>query len=208
MRMIIVAVPGAGKSSTIELVRKEIPDVKKIIYGDFMFEIAQKRYKIKDRDKIRKKLSIQQQTELQEKSAEEIAKIPGNVIVDTHASIKTPSGYWPGLPVNVIKKLKPDVIILPEFRPEDILKRRQKDMNLKKPEVTSAGTVREPRPVRDMESPEDIELQQQINRGFALAAATEVGCPVKIINLRFPEKSEFDHAATAAKDIVSMIKGK
>lgn len=207
MRIVLLAVPGAGKSSTIQVVQKEIPDVKKVIYGDYMFEIARKKHGIKDRDDMKKKLSIEEQTELQEKAAEEIAKIPGNVIIDTHGSIKTPVGYWPGLPTNIITKLKPDAIVLLEFNPEAIAKRREKDINLNKPEVTSVGTIREPRPARYVESAEEIELQQQLNRSFAIVAANQIGCPIKVIGLKYKEKEEFDHAKRAAQEIIKMIKG-
>lgn len=207
MKIILLAVPGAGKSSTIQLVQKEIPDVKKVIYGDYMFEVARKKHGIEDRDDMKKKLSIEEQAKLQEGAAEEIAKIPGNVIIDTHCSIKTSIGYWPGLPTNIITKLRPDAIVLLEFTPEAVAKRREKDINIEKPEVTSVGTIREPRPSRYSESAEEIELQQQLNRSFAIAAANQIGCPVKIISLRYIEKEEFDHARKAAQEIIKMIKG-
>jgi len=207
MKIVLVAVPGSGKSSSIQLVQKEIPDVKKIIYGDYMFEIAREKYGIKDRDNMKKKLSIEDQTKLQEVAAEEIAKIPGNVIVDTHGSIKTPLGYWPGLPTNIITKLRPDAIALLEFNPEAVIKRREKDINIEKPEVTAVGTIREPRPARYSETLEEIELQQQLNRVFAIAAANQIGCPIKIISLKYTEKEEFDHANRAAQEIIKMIKG-
>jgi len=206
MRIILLAVPGAGKSSTIQLVQKEIPDVKKVVYGDLMFDVARKKHGIEDRDDMKKKLSIEDQTKLQEDAAEEIAKMPGNAIVDTHGSIKTPMGYWPGLPTNIITRLNPDGIVLLEFIPEDIVERKKKDLKLKKQETTSIGTVREPRPARYMETPKEIGLQQQLNRDFATAAANQVGCPIKIVDLKFKEKEEFDHAKEAAEKIVEMFK--
>lgn len=206
MRIILLAVPGAGKSSTIQIVQKEIPDVKKVIYGDLMFEVAKEEYGIKDRDDMKKKLSIEDQSKLQERAAERIAKVPGNVIVDTHGSIKTPMGYWPGLPTNIVTRINPDAIILLEFNPEDIAERKKKDLKIKKPQTTSIGTVREPRPARYIESSKEIGLQQQVNRDFATTAANQVGCPIKIINLRFKEKKEFDHAKKAAEEIIEMLR--
>jgi len=173
-----------------------------------MFDIAKKKFGIKDRDDMKKKLSIKQQTKLQEITADKIAKTPGDIIVDTHGCVKTPLGYWPGLPENIIKRLKPDAIVLVEFLPESVIKRREIDRNLTKPEVTEAGTIREPRPARYVESKEEIELHQQLNRSFAIAAANEIGCPVKIIDLRYIEKEEFNHAKNAANEIIKMIKGK
>ena len=205
MKLILIAVPGSGKSTIIQLVQKKYPTIKKIVYGDLMFKIAKKEFDIKDKDHIRK-LPIKEQKKLQEKVAVEIADMTGNAIIDTHASVKTIMGYWSGLPTSVINQLEPDAIVIAEFRPEDIIKRRKKDMQLKKPIVTKASTLRKPRPARDIEQENEIGFHQQINRSFAIASANQINCPLKIIDLKFPEKSEFEHAIIAADEIIRMIK--
>ena len=202
----LIAVPGSGKSTIMNLVKKRIPELKTVIFGDVMFEIAKKKFGIKNRDEMRKKIKLKDYRRLQELAAERIGRLKGKVIIDTHASIKQPLGYYPGLPSHIIKKIRPDSIVLLEFDPKVIFKRRMIDLKLKKPERTSVGTVREPRS-RDIESEEEIELHQTMNRMFAVAAANEVACPVKIINLRFKEKREFEHAEKAAEEIVKMLKG-
>ncbi len=45
---------------------------------------------------------------LQQLASQAIAKIEGNVIIDTHASVKTPVGFLAGLPEWVLRELKPD----------------------------------------------------------------------------------------------------
>jgi len=207
MKLVLLAVPGSGKGTIISLVKKKLPKLKTVVFGDLMFEIAKKKYKIKNRDEMRKKLSLKAYRKIQEIAAKKIFKLKGDIIIDTHASIKQPRGYYPGLPSHIIKELKPDVVVLLEFDPEAVAQRREIDRKLKKPTKTSIGTLREPRPIRDVETPEEIELHQQVNRIFAIAAANEVSCPVKIINLRFPEREEFEHAKKASEEIIKILKG-
>ena len=132
-------------------VRQKLPDVKIVNYGDIMLEIAKKKFGIEHRDEMRKKIPIEEYRKIQEEAAEYIASMAGDVIVDTHASIKIGGGYYPGLPDRVISKLKPDVIIVIEYNPKVILERRRKD----------------PDRFRDIESEEDIEMHQLANRFYA-----------------------------------------
>lgn len=206
MKVVIVAVPGVGKSTIMELVKKEIPDVKTVIYGDLMFELAKLENGVTDRDQLRTGFSIELQTRLQEKVAKKIGEMPGIVLVDTHASIKTPYGYWPGLPATVVRSIDPNFIVLIESDPKQVYERRKADKKIKSKKVTTVGTVRRPRPLREAETPETIELQQQVNRIFAISAAYEIGCPLKVIDLRFREKKVFEHAKKAAGEIVKLLK--
>ena len=59
---------------------------------------------MRNRDEMRL-LAKDDQRSLQRKAAAAIAKTDGNVIVDTHASVKTPKGYLPGLPEWVLEAL-------------------------------------------------------------------------------------------------------
>jgi adenylate kinase len=88
-----------------------------------------------------------------------------NVIVDTHCTIKTPKGYMPGLPEWIVKKLKPDNILLIEAKPEDIYNRRVNDKTRN----------------RDPDSIEKINEHQQMNRAIAMAYSSITGATVKII---------------------------
>ena len=58
---------------------------------------------VKDRDDMRK-LTLEQQKDLQIKSAEKVASM-GNVILDTHWTGKTPKGYMPGVPEWIVKRI-------------------------------------------------------------------------------------------------------
>jgi Archaeal adenylate kinase len=122
MKIVLVAVPGSGKTTIMNLVKQRLPDVKIINYGDVMLEIARQRFGIQHRDEMRKKIPVDEYRKIQEEAAEYIASLPGDVIIDTHASIKIIGGYYPGLPNRVISKLKPEVILLIEYDPKAFLK--------------------------------------------------------------------------------------
>ncbi len=96
---------------------------KIVNFGSTMFEEAQKEG-VKNRDDMRK-LPIEKQQSLQRQAGERIA-LMGDVVVDTHASILTPSGYLPGLPEWTIGALKPSIIVLVEATAQEITGRRSK----------------------------------------------------------------------------------
>lgn len=129
-KIVIVGIPGVGKTTVVtkvfEILNTKNKSVSVVSFGNLMFEEALN-YGIKDRDDLRK-LSISQQQDLQKKAAERIAKLNDNVtIIDTHAFITTPAGFYPGLPDYVIKIIKPSNFISISARPEVIFNRRKQD---------------------------------------------------------------------------------
>ncbi|KUO79631.1 MAG: adenylate kinase [Vulcanisaeta sp. OSP_8] len=191
MKIVLVAVPGSGKSTTLKYVKEMLPDVTIVNYGDYMLEVARRNYGITNRDDMRKKLPVEEYRKVQELAAEEIARLSGDVIIDTHASIRVQGGFYPGLPDRIITKLRPDAIVLMEFDPKDILERRSKDLGLRD---------------READTPEEIELHQLANRYYAFAAANAGECSVYILDFRKkPQTRPFEHAEMAAKFIVDLI---
>jgi len=195
MKIVLVAVPGGGKTTIMNMVKSLVPDIKIVNFGDVMLEIAKERHGITDRDAMRKVLSINEYRQIQLDAARKIGEIKGDVIIDTHVTIKMKGGYYPGLPFDVVRLMKPDMITLLEFDPHDIIERRMKD-------ITS---TLQKRTGRDIETPEDIELQQEMNRYFAAAAANVAECVVRIINLRFKQTRPFEQAEKAAQIIAEII---
>jgi len=129
-KIVIVGIPGVGKTTVVtkvfEILNTKDKSASVVSFGNLMFEEALQ-YGIKDRDDLRK-LSISQQQDLQKKAAERIAKLNDNVtIIDTHAFITTPAGFYPGLPDYVIKIIKPSNFISISARPEVIFNRRKQD---------------------------------------------------------------------------------
>lgn len=160
--VIITGVPGVGKSTVIDAAQKA-KGYRVVVYGTEMFNVAQQRGLVKSRDEMRK-LDPSVQREIQEAAAHAIANM-GDVIVDTHCTIKTPRGYLPGIPAWVAQALRPKQFILVEAPAADVVKRRNND----------------PSRARDPDSEEDIAGHQAMNRAAAMAVATLTGATVAIV---------------------------
>jgi adenylate kinase len=129
-----------------------------------MFEVARNDKIVENRDQMRT-LDRAVQKRLQQRAGQAIAQVSGNVLIDTHASVKTPEGYLAGLPEWVLRELMPDIIVLVETDDDQILMRRLSD------ETRS----------RDMEGSRSIAEHQQFNRSIAAAYAMMTGCTIRII---------------------------
>jgi len=178
--IVVTGIPGVGKTTVMKRAAEGM-DIQFVTFGTVMVEIAQEIGLVKDRDDMRK-LSLKQQRDLQIKSAEKVASM-GNVILDTHCTIKTPQGYMPGLPEWVIKRINPTAIVVVEADPEEIFNRRAKD--------TSRN--------RDPDTKEQIHEHQQINRSAAMTYAALTGATVKIV---FNHDNAIDEAVKQATPVV------
>jgi adenylate kinase len=87
------------------------------------------------------------------------------VLIDTHASVKTPEGYLPGLPEWVLREIMPDLIVLVETDDDQVLNRRLSDETR----------------IRDREGSKAIAEHQQFNRAIAASYAMLTGCTIKIV---------------------------
>jgi adenylate kinase len=129
-RVIVTGVPGVGKTTVVngalKMLEEEGITYKSLNFGTYMFEVAKKEGVVADRDEMRK-LDREVQKRLQKEAAKEMARESGNVLIDTHASVKTPRGYLPGLPEWVLRELMPDTIVLVETDDDQILMRRLSD---------------------------------------------------------------------------------
>jgi len=127
---IVVGIPGVGKTTVItktkDILLQSGYNTTVVVFGSVMLSEA-KKMGIADRDQIRK-LSLSGQQNLQNLAADYICSVKEDlVLVDTHLFIRTSSGFFPGIPQNVIHKLKPRNLILITATPEEILARRSKD---------------------------------------------------------------------------------
>jgi adenylate kinase len=166
--VIVVGVPGVGKSTIInnatETLQKKGTSVKTVVFGSVMFEEA-KKLGINDRDKLRK-LTIDVQQKLQNMAAEHISNLNDSIVfVDTHLFIKTQSGYYPGLPMNLILKMDPQRLILVTADSDEILNRRKKD------------TTR----TRDLISDDEINRDIQVSISMISSLSILTGAPFEII---------------------------
>jgi len=160
--IVVTGIPGVGKTTVMKKAAEGM-DIQFVTFGTVMVDIAKELGFVQDRDDMRK-LSLDQQKELQIKSAEKVASM-GNVILDTHCTVKTPKGYMPGLPEWVIKKLNPNAIVLVEADPEEIYNRRTNDETRN----------------RDTDTKEEINEHQMMNRAAAMSYAALTGCTVKVV---------------------------
>jgi len=138
-KIVIVGIPGVGKTTVLsklaEILKSRNKTVTVVSFGTVMFEEAKKKG-IKDRDELRK-LPMAEQQELQKIAGEVISKFNENVvIIDTHAFISTPSGFYPGLPEYVLKIIRPANFISLSAKPEEIYNRRMADDTRKRDTVT------------------------------------------------------------------------
>ncbi|MCX8197146.1 MAG: adenylate kinase [Candidatus Micrarchaeota archaeon] len=159
--IIVMGLPGAGKSSVLSAVPK---DYKLVNYGDIMFSIAKKKYKIENRDQIRK-LDPAKQKAIQAQVGRMLSKMKGKVILDTHCSIATPKGYLPGLPFSLLSKLKVELLVLISAPVDEIIARRQND----------------PTRARDAQTPQSLEEHDWFNKAFLASYSSFTGAPCIVI---------------------------
>jgi adenylate kinase len=178
--VVVTGIPGVGKTTVMKKAAEGI-NIKFVTFGTIMEEIAKEMKLVKDRDEMRK-LTLDQQKKLQIKSAEKVAKM-GNIILDTHCTIKTPKGYMPGLPEWVVKRINPIAIVIVEADAEEIYNRR----------------VNDPSRMRDPDTKEQIAEHQQINRAAAMAYAALTGATVKIV---FNHDNKLDDAVKQASPVL------
>ncbi|MCY0860395.1 adenylate kinase [Sulfuracidifex metallicus] len=190
---IVTGIPGVGKTTVISrasklLTEKNIP-FKIANYGDYMLNTAIKEKYVENRDQMRK-LPVEKQKELQTLASrriiEDFSELGNNGIglVDTHAVIKTPSGYLPGLPKYVIEVINPNVIFLLEADPKSILDRQRRDQN---------------RSRSDYSSEEVINEVISFARFAAMSSAVLVGASVKIV------LNEEGNCIKAANEIIGSL---
>ncbi len=165
-KVVVVGIPGVGKTTLInkivELIKNNDKSVKVTNYGTIMFEVA-KEHGINDRDELRK-LPISEQKKLQKIAAEKLSQTEGDiVIIDTHAFIRTPEGFNPGLPYHVLQIIQPSHFILVTAKTEEIYNRRMKDETRN----------------RDKVSIETIKKELDIQSAMMSACSVLSGSPLK-----------------------------
>jgi adenylate kinase len=178
--IVVTGIPGVGKTTVMQKAAEGM-DIQFVTFGTIMIDIAKELKLVKNRDEMRK-LTLDQQKQLQIKTAEKVSKMK-NVILDTHCTVKTPKGYMPGLPEWVLRKLNPTAIVIVEADPQEIFDRRAKD------------TTR----TRDPDSVEKIAEHQMMNRAAAMAYATLTGATVKIV---FNHDNALDAAVKEAEPVI------
>ena len=180
MRIVVSGVPGIGKTTILGKV--SAPEFSAVNFGDVMSELSGM-----DRDEMRK-LPVSRYKSLQEEAAEKIGKMK-NVLIDTHISVAKPEGYYPGLPLNVLEKLKPDAIVLLEKDPLKIAEQASKDSTRKRET-----------------NPKKIDEHQKHNRMLAAAYSAISCCLLKIIQIPSEESYPFEASDIAARELSEFLR--
>ncbi len=123
--IIVSGSPGSGKSTLMKSIKKT--NCKIINIGSIMEKIGIKKKYVDNRDQIRY-LSNDLISELRNYAFDEISKLNGNIIIDTHSSIAANGRYIPGLPFESLKKLDNIIgFVYIDADTKDILVRRIRD---------------------------------------------------------------------------------
>lgn len=178
-KVVMVGIPGVGKTSLlkriVELLTEQNKSVSVVSFGTLMFDVA-KDNGVADRDDLRK-LPVPKQQNLQKIAAEKIAAMNDQVvIIDTHAFISSPEGYYPGLPEHVLKIIKPTNFVSVSAKPEEIYSRRIKDFTRNRDKITL----------------ENVKKELDFQSGIISACAVISGAPIKYVLNR---EGKIDEAA-------------
>ena len=170
----VVGVPGVGKTTIVEKLSGAIRGSKVVTFGTVMLEEGKRLGWIRHRDELRK-LPVEKQRQLQKLTATHISRMKGKVIfVDTHLFIRTGEGFWPGLPFEVVRALKPSHLILVEADPKEILARRLHDKTRYRDDITS----------------KDLQGELALARSFLTVSSTLTGAPMLIASNRHGKSGE------------------
>ena len=190
--VVVTGIPGTGKTTVCKevekIAEKRGKEVRTVNFGTVMVELAKKRGKELHRDDIRKhSIDFQQklQIEAAKKIMEKTKNVKGCLIVDTHMVVRTQEGYFAGLPHRVLQILNPEIFILIEATPEEILTRRFKDADRKRDKILE----------------EEVLEELSFSRFFAASCASLTGAPVKIV------KNPNGKQVEAAKEILKLLVG-
>jgi len=188
--VVVTGIPGTGKTTVcnelLKLAERAGRKVKVINFGTVMVELSKKSGESLHRDELRKsKLSFQR--DLQAKAARVISKravdAEGDILVDTHMSIKTLEGHLAGLPLPVLKLLNPEVFVLVEAEPHEVLSRRFKDTTRRRDKVLEG----------------EVAEELLFSRLMAAACSVLTGASVKIV------KNPSGKQVEAAKEVLGLL---
>lgn len=185
---ILVGLSGVGKGTVLEeaMMLSDV-EYEVINYGDKMFETAKEKDLADHRDEM-KNIDSSKYKEIQSEAAESIKETAENknVIVETHAAIRSPYGYIPGLPEWVAKGLEPSKIVMLDASSEAIYRRSKEEGRER--DTQKAGI-------------EGIEEYRTIAKQMASSASVLTGAYFKII------ENKDGMAEQAAEELVETLKG-
>ncbi len=186
LRVVVVGIPGVGKTTVLDKLSSRLDGARLVTFGSVMLEEAKRRKWVKERDEMRR-LPVGRQRQLQGLAAARIARMADDVVlVDTHLFIRTREGFWPGLPYDVVRALKPTHLVLVEASPEEVSARR------------AADGARS----RDAMTREELVEEAELGRSFLTVSSTLTGAPMLIVkNPEGRAESTADQLASLIRDV-------
>jgi adenylate kinase len=156
MIIILVGVPGAGKSTILKAVTNACT-VNIVNYGEVMLQQAAKQGL--ERDCLRR-LPVKQQQEMGLAAAQCIVEQSDSL------TIKTPVGYCPGIPLEILNILNPKALVFIQTSPQRIMERRLRDGSRQ----------------RDEENLTELTLHQELTKNYLITASALTGAALCMIN--------------------------
>jgi adenylate kinase len=185
LRAVVVGIPGVGKTTVVDKVVAGFRGARLANFGTIMLETGVSLKMVRHRDELRR-LPVEKQRRLQKVAAARIARMKERlVVIDTHLFIRTPEGFWPGLPFDVVNAMKPTHLILIEATPEEIAARRASDSTR----------------YRDQATRETLVEELALARGFLTACSTLTGAPMAIVKNGQGKQDE------VARGVIRMLEG-
>lgn len=177
--------PGAGKTSMINGISSN-PNYKIVNVGTLMTELAIKKAYVKTRDEIRF-LDKARLNEMQIYVFDEISKMDGNIILDTHATVEQNGRYLPGISLEYASHLKNLVaFVYIDALTQDIAGRRKGDKTRR----------------RENERVELIDVQREINLSILSACSAHFNLPLYVVfNEQGKVEASINHLKSHLKDI-------
>ncbi len=176
--ILILGAQGVGKTTVGKKVAERLK-YKYVNFGDVVQSMIKE-----NRDEFRRKSKLESFKRIQKKAVDKILKMRRRVILTSHALLLRKDGFFPGFPLNLIKKLKPKYIIFLYSNPEDIKKRRERDK----------------RKGRDVSTIGEINFEQKLSEHAAMIYSIIVGSPVAFVENREGE------VENTVKKIIEMLK--
>ncbi len=180
MIAIVTGTPGAGKTSIVEKIIQNGGNYTVVSAGTEMLNVAKKEGLVQDRDELRK-LSAADIKRLRLAAFKNINEMAGNIIIDTHASVKSGARYVLGFTIEELDALKNlSAFVYIDATAHEILLRRATDNSRN----------------RDIETMDEIDQQREINISLISAYAAHKSVPIYMIR---NEQGKLDDAIEKAK---------
>jgi len=186
--VIVLGTQGAGKSTVLSALSGT---VRVVNLGDEMLKLAAIDYGINDRDKLRTLPGYAEKSEeWRRKIISDIANGKENVVLDTHASIKSGNRYTPGFTIKDLDALQGHAkgIIYIDASTAEIIGRRAKDKTRN----------------REQDTATEIDQHRNINLSLASFFSAYLNIPLYIL---YNNEGSLENTQKKAKEIIEQLFG-